>query len=1200
MTASHYELSLDSSLEHHQRLPHHGQTCFWGFLWLCSSPWNIEDLLSLSKGFARAPKSHIGGSGMTAVCPLSSLVLPRQPHQQDCNAVPCAPPYAHPEQDPALVACHVREQASQAPNTLWHLFHLGSFLVPLFRGVLILVFLGLLRLLVWRRPFSSKLCTFLCFPFCGRCCDFVLPLGNVARPSALLDWSPHRKQKGNRHSAPRPSLLGALLHGVCAFLGLLNVPGPFSVSFPCAYWILSPTPVSGMAREGWPEDLPARASLVPVFTPVITEGVSDAWSPTHDPERTVRAEDSLRIRELPWPSIPDEAVEDPFLGCYVYTPHYCPVALAVRMPAHADLRYAMDVLTDCAPGVPEGLFNAMVPIHPQRVPGFLSVIRFAAHIRGVHDGYSAVICDLTRIGGSYFATVLPTQLSHDALVEFLTPLAPEAEEPIRFYVGCRTKVWPTQALVTLRDGDAITAVRHLETTVFRHRAESLHDSACWGSMQQFFAPDFKQATCVLHGDQRFRLDVPVTHGTDLFDQVVSELQLDASRIAICSFPLEDLEVHGTRCPLTVAVADVPGPTGGHREPRRQDFFVLCDLRPLGLEPRFVHAHLPRLHLPSLIADLGIALPAAFQVGLTGARVTGEVVHVSCNCTLLFYAKELETDESVSITDLSPVHEPPEFEAAPSAWDVEPGAESLSPPQFLDPTIPEGHGWNLATDEASPDQVPDSSEHTLPAQIAMPTVPTTAQQQPARWSYASYCTHMAGAWEELGPEEDRYNDHVPDSIATDQSATRADGADSTTAPVAASATEGTLPSPRTNLPELPHTGLATTTVIALILAPDYSPEYISARVQIPCGIQQMLAHVAADRYGPLAAHFPKLVPAVPQPYAGYLLFVSAPVWLAERPVVILDCQRILQTVMALLLYPVLTRESLLLAAGLRHDSDVSVFVHGLLQPLSPGQRISLVTGMVISFVPRGSGAPATFDLAERLQSPEGWDPNPSMPGPGYYPGETFWVLTDGQPTKFPLGYRNRLCLHAELCLHIGSEEHRLAVVPAKPPIQDAFPKGCWTTNVVVATERISNTPFPPARTRDNGVVLILDCRPNRLGFRWLLLQCPHISVSEVSCLFQDHCPADHLITITGCATAQRDNDIVFPIQSGQVLVISLVEDLQSSDPPDIPPDDSQDGPPDGPGPESNGPDTGVPPPTTGDVAPVPPKRNTKWNPVTYWV
>ena len=769
--------------------------------------------LSFSPFFARAPKSHIGGSGMTASPGLTQSLsaLARAPssaifsfpypwgspglgsprlddlwagnqsvfvrtdswfvsdafdlhscflknHYRDscnANAGPSCGPSAdstHAVRSTATLEDHVRKDRT----LLQLLLLMGSILVPLARGFLALALLGVMRLWSRHAP-SSALGSLLGFPLRGKYGGFVIPMGKAASTDAILDWSTPKPRSCKRPSRQPKSLRRSILGSLGVILGLPTTPVPFAVSFPCACWLINPDCVAGMAREGWPNDWPSGRPETPVFTPVITAGVCDAWSPCHDPERITRAEDNILVRDIPWQADCPEPSGDSLLGCCVYTPHYCPVSLAIRMPPHADLRYAMDVLLDCAPGVPEGLFNAMVPIHPQRTPGYLSVIRFPAHIRGVHEGYAAVICDLTRIGGSYFATVLPNNLSHEALVSFLAPLVPASDDPMRFFVGCRTKAWPVEALVTLRDGDAISAVRNLDSTVPRHRAESLHDRGMWGPMHQFFEPAYQQATCVLHRDQRFCVDISPSQGIDLFDQVVSLLSLDAASTAVCTFPIEDLEVQGTRCQRIVTVADVAAPTGGYREPVRQDFFVLCDLRPLGLKPRFVYAHLPRLHLPSLIADLGIALPAAFQVGVAGARVSDDVVRISCNCTLLFYAKEAEPDDLddlVSIADLSPAPESPDsFSEENRRSEQTPiDAAVLLASQHMDTTIPEGHGWNLGVEGTHHHVDNGLSSAAHQAHVPPCTENSAAQGMPVPWTYAEYCEHMAGAWDATSSEQ----------------------------------------------------------------------------------------------------------------------------------------------------------------------------------------------------------------------------------------------------------------------------------------------------------------------------------------------------------------------------------------------------------------------------------------------------------------
>ncbi|CAE7846567.1 HERC1, partial [Symbiodinium sp. KB8] len=949
---------------------------------------------------------------------------------------------------------------------------------------------------------------------------------------------------------------------VCSVMGGHTLPLPVCVSFPGACWILSAQGAHAMAREGWPDDLPVgRPPFVPVFTPVITEGVCDAWSPCHDEGRADRVADCLCIRDLPWSSWDEENAPDQLLGCYVYTPHYQPVAVAVRMPASADIRYALDVLLDCAPGAPEGLFTSLVPIHPQRIPGYLSVIRFHSLIRGVHDGYAAVICDLTRVGGSYFATVLPKNLSHEALVEFLHPLTSFSEDPLRFVIGGRSRLWPTEAFVSLRDGEAVTAVRQLEESVPRYRAETLRDRSTWGSMQHFFEPAFRLGTCILHRDKRFSVAAIEETGADLFDQVVSFLHLDASRTAICSFPLSDLDVHGEQCPLLVAVADVAAPTGGYREPRRQDFFVLCDLRPLGLKPQFVHAHLPRLHLPSLIADLGIALPAAFQVGVAGASLQGDVVRISCNCTILFYAKEAESDGSASAVDMSPAPDLSEPSAGrpASPWehlgdDVEPEPSGA---MHFDVTLPSDHSWNLGADEAEQVQAPQAPQANHGGQ-ALPTPPVSFSEAPRGWSYADFCVHMAEGWDE---QSDRppVEATIPSPFDSNLPPAEVPRVAVAEAPPAAGCSN--CPAPSHVAPPPAHGDDGMTTLVALVYSPDYSPEFLRVQLSLPCGIEAFLAAALADRYGPKVPLFPAVVPVFPQPFAELIILVASPAWLVARPTVLLDCQRLNQTIFACVLTAECTRESLLVAAGLCSEDDTLVFVHGLSQPLGPAQSISLVTGMTVSFAPVGSGAPATFDLATRLLTREGWNAQAPLPGPGYFPGQTFWVLTDGQPIRFFVDYRRRLCLHAELCDHLEVPTHLLHVASACPSITNAFYRGYWITDVVVATQGLSRLADPPVQCPEPRVALILDCRPILRGIRWLLLDRPCIEVYALTRLFQDQCPPEHLITITGATKEQRGLEVVFPVSSGMVLNISFEEDLGpggSSDAPSDGPDGSPPG------------------------------------------
>ena len=347
------------------------------------------------------------------------------------------------------------------------------------------------------------------------------------------------------------------------------------------------------------------------------------------------------------------------------------------------------------------------------------------------------------------------------------------------------------------------------------------------------------------------------------------------------------------------------------------------------------------------------------------------------------------------------------------------------------------------------------------------------------------------------------------------------------------------------------------IVALIYTPDVSPEMVATSLELPCGVDQAVAAVAGSRVRGASCGFSCLTPVTPQPCLEFMVLLASPSWLVARPMVLFDCLRTSSTLFAKVLFPYATRESLLLAAGLRHDSQEEVFVHGLLRPLQHGQRIQILTGMVISLAPPGCGAPATSDLATRLLSRDGWDADACLPGPVYAPGLHYWVLTEGQPTLFTVGARRRSHAREDLAHQLGARESALYVRATHPSIVDAFFNGYLATGVWIATERISRIPCPPARVPENKLVLVLDCRPLLLGIRWLLLADPIVPVHEITSPFLEYCPEEHVVTVTGAEAIEWGDESVFQFTCGQVIVLSFDEDISSSErnaapPPDDPP------------------------------------------------
>ena len=610
---------------------------------------------------------------------------------------------------------------------------------------------------------------------------------------------------------------------------------------------------------------------------------------------------------------------------------------------------------------------------------------------------------------------------------------------------------------------------------------------------------------------------------------------------------------------------------------RQDVFILCDMRPLGLKPVFVHAHVPTIHVPSLLSDFSVDLPPAFQVGIHGGCYIGDYVSVEGSCVLLFFVKEAQQDGS-SGTSSPAMSAPPAAPEGP-ATDAQSLDDFGSPdhivrgtaPPWLDPSVPPGHSWNEAEDfsVAVWNDFPAEADRRYTGTFPSVEAPRNFPRQPQ------------------SAVPDTGNDHSMDDTG---------GTSLTVQPLPSESSPVVQPTP--GLPASPppeeaseaHDPMRTQDsghhmreFNTYIYVPDFLPELITASAFMPCSVDAAMSAVVGARSQEAVLRFPRLILASPQPDRWYLIALAVPHWLTDRPVVLLDCRRINQTMFAKLLHSSLNRESLLRAAGVSCRSTWDVYVHGLLHPLEHGQRITLVSGMVVTFVPHGCGAPATYEAAALLAQGDSWDMDAVVTAPGGMPGQHFWLLTDGMPTIFEVKRGRRPTFKVDIASHLQARDHALALIGAQPRIRDSFFDGIWTSGVLVATEQLLRIPCPPARRRDARLVVILDARAVLSGMSWLIVDGPYLPTSRVTDLYEALCPREHSIVVFGADTVVRNATRCFAVTDGSVLTIDFFEDLLGAESPDSgppPDDDSGDAGAGGPG----GHDFGPPDSTTPSTRP----------------
>ena len=769
------------------------------------------------------------------------------------------------------------------------------------------------------------------------------PLEALSGRTTALDWRPHKDRKGRPTGRSKRQAIGgaSMLRTLCLLIVPYSLPepvvvGPVGILSFASFLLPGACAMTRPPRPGDPPGVVAgqgRPHLIPPDQLTTFVGDCEVTLPWDDNEHPPEAPVNVSF-DVPWPQVQsptaeERAADDGWLGVYLYTPHYQTVTFAIK-PTTRSLQEVVTTIQTAVPGVPSGLFDKIVPLVPQRFSGYAFLIRCPRAIQhSGMDGFAAVVCDLTRVGGHYFATTLPRTIALHALMEYLLPLTKYDDRGLKLFIGSRDKPWPDCAQVVLCDGDVITGSFLEESGAGKLRIESLFTPfSVWTPIREMFTLDVYEGTCVLHCGKRYTFRPHYHTDVSLVQYICDRLRLKPEETVMCSFKVQNLDVQGVTCKYIVAVHDVPSPlhTGVLRE-QAQDLFVLLDFRPLGMRPKAICVNQPKLHLPTIIADFGLLLPPAMCVNVAGGVRRGDNIRFHGHTTLLFYAERQPDWATTSSSEVPDDDEPANYvamsvdvDASDHVWDRPAASDEdphSGPASCYDPSLPVDHswnhgigyvegaatGWNLDTAQppAQPVAPPESTKTTVPV------------------------LHLDMECNQGVPDPAEATSTMPDPPIVES------GPGPNSAGVA-----GTAEDPRP--------------VIALIYVPETLPELITVEVSTPTDVLSFLSAVGGARSDDRARVFPEITPVAPQPVLEFALIVAAPEWLTDAVIVLFDCRRIEQGVFAARVSLSLNRESILLAAGLPPDMSVHVHVHGLLHPLSRGQRITMVPGMTISIVP----------------------------------------------------------------------------------------------------------------------------------------------------------------------------------------------------------------------------------------------------------
>ena len=225
-------------------------------------------------------------------------------------------------------------------------------------------------------------------PF-GRCVKYLCVPHDVNAPLCFAplrvlpsDGRPSQGGRRAHRTRGRAPACGLLTKAFCAcihaVLGSTPVFGPAPAQLPLGVYALwiggSPPLAAAMARpEPTGEDSPlvARPHELPASSLASFMGSNQVHIPWTD-ARPV----SASTCQLPLADNADGRTPSGWLGVQVFTPHARPMYVGVQADKARGVQGAIDLVAADLRDLPQGLYDTVLPLRPQRHPGYLSLLRF--------------------------------------------------------------------------------------------------------------------------------------------------------------------------------------------------------------------------------------------------------------------------------------------------------------------------------------------------------------------------------------------------------------------------------------------------------------------------------------------------------------------------------------------------------------------------------------------------------------------------------------------------------------------------------------------------------------------------------------------------------------------------------------------------------------------------------------------------------
>ena len=848
-----------------------------------------------------------------------------------------------------------------------------------------------------------------------------------------------------------------------------------------------------------------------------------------------------------------KAIQGEWLGIVVYAPYFQPRSWAAQLHPGLEVTDVMDALLGLGPELFDEGIDAIVPVNPPRYKVYAEFLAYPSCLGSV-DGcrYVAVIVDATCVGGHYFATVMPHSLQLGAFLAYIQSQTIHETDELLVYSGCNPVPATEREHILLDDGDVITVLTQAGQPPLHFDVRELfRPGAERGQLRHIPKQVYSPGFCLICDKERWFMQARYHSSRTPAQAAAFYLDKEEAEVTLCyAEDFIDLDLLGEACLGIIGAACIPPlSAAGELHQHRLDVFTFLDFRPIGFKPQVHYSHSYQLHIPTLLALYDIRISPDFGLAVSGGVVHRDFVMVPQVVTLRFRAFPLEVRRFPSQSAQS--DEP----AAPESARRDTQAGTRDSQGARSPSV------NTSTSRAdaghcsrsrSPHR--DTGTEAISAFPIKPCVygfhsrigvalapPMTAclyEPTTALHEHAATCMHHL-----VPPSLMWKQTETPDLtvlVGGEVHLTHEEHLRALFFPFG----EGNLMhgAPPVLLPQQPlqeaDEELVPFQASFLLLTPDFMPEVTTLHLRAPSTVPEVFFELDQARERERKLWFPWLTPAQPQLSDEFGVLVAAPNW-TEDLIAVFDLRSISNTIFALCVPNLASREDLLVFSGLGADFAADVFVHISPEALLPGQVAALWTGVTIVVSDPGHAPAIGLALEELLRTPTGWNPDPVIPGQ-FDPA--FLLLSDEGQSRFPIDDARRAQTRQDIADALGYDVKRTTLRGVRPSPRNSCLKGWKCSAFVIATQQLRR---PTQRSTDPKAVAF-DLRALLRGLTWEFFPAQHITLSFVREKFEHLRPQGYHLVVTGGRCETINGEEAVRLEDAQRLIVAVQADVAMTD------------------------------------------------------